>query len=331
MSQLRRDPVTGRWIIVNISNSKTPEQYDLKPQVKKGGTCPFCPGSEKMTPPEIEAVRNKNTKPNTPGWSVRVVSNKFPALTIEGELDNHGIGIYDMSNGIGAHEVIVETTDHYKDLADLSIDEIKDVISKYRSRMSDLEKDPRFKYMLIFKNHGAPAGASLEHTHTQMVALPIVPKRVSEELKGASNYFGYRERCVFCDMIEQETHDKLRVVSENKDFISFCPFVPRFAFETWILPKRHDQNFHSISDEEIKEMAEVLKDTLVRLKKLLKDPPYNFIIHTAPVSDGANDHYHWHLEIMPKLTNVAGFEWGSGFYINQTSPESAAKYLKEVK
>lgn len=329
MSQFRRDPITGRWIIVDISEPKAPEAFGLKPQVKTGGLCPFCPGNEKMTPPEIEAIRYGNTTPNAPGWSVRVVSNKFPALRIEGNLDRHGIGIYDMSDGVGAHEVIIESPDHNRDLADLSQGEIRNVIFKYRSRSLDLEKDPRFKYILIFKNHGAQAGASLEHSHTQLVALPIVPKRVAEELKGAEDYFNYKERCVFCDMITQEIQDKVRVVSENANFIAFCPFVPRFAFETWILPKIHDQHFKSIDDRRVEDFAAILKDTLARIKKVLKDPPYNFIIHAAPIRDGRNEEFHWHLEIMPTLTKVAGFEWGSGFYINPTSPEIAAKYLKE--
>jgi UDPglucose--hexose-1-phosphate uridylyltransferase len=330
MSQLRCDPITGRWIIVNITDPKRPEGFDLKPQVKTGGTCPFCMGNEKMTPPEVEAIRNPDTGRDTTGWSVRVVPNKFPALKIEGNLDNRGIGIYDMSNGVGAHEVIVETPDHSKDLGDLTEDEIRNVIFKYRSRMLDLEKDIRFRYMLIFKNHGPQAGASLEHTHTQIVALPIVPKRVTEELKGAAEYFNYKERCVFCDIIANEKKEKTRVVSENNTFIAICPFVPRFPFETWILPKTHDQHFKSIDDNRVGDMAAILKDTLMRIKKTLNDPPYNFIIHTSPVRDGNNEGYHWHLEIMPKLTRVAGFEWGSGFYINPTSPELAADCLRKA-
>jgi len=330
MSQFRRDPITGRWIIVDITEPKTPETFELHPQTKKGGVCPFCPGNEHMTPPEIEAIRHGNSAPNTPGWMVRVVSNKFPALRIEGNLDRRGIGVYDMCNGVGAHEVIIETPDHYKDLADLSQGEIRNVIFKFRSRSLDLEKDARFRYILIFKNHGAQAGASLEHTHTQLVALPIVPKRVQEELKGAEIYFNYKERCVFCDMIAQEQEDKIRIVSENQNFIAFCPFVPRFAFETWILPKMHDQHFKSIDDRRVDDMAGILKDVLVRIKKVLNDPPYNFIIHTAPIRDGRNEEFHWHLEIMPKLVSVAGFEWGSGFYINPTAPEVAAKYLKDA-
>lgn len=330
MSQLRRDPITGRWIIVNISNPKKPEEFKIHVESKKGGTCPFCAGNEGMTPPEVEAVRKSGNKADTPGWSVRVVPNKYPALEIGGDLEKRAIGIYDMSNGVGAHEVIIETPDHYRDMADLTHKEIEEVIFKYRSRILALEKDPRFKYILIFKNHGQEAGASLEHTHSQLIALPIVPKRVKEELRGAVNYFNYRERCVFCDMIAQELQDKMRVISENEHFISFCPFVPRFAFETWIIPKIHSQNFRSIDDRCIEDMAVILKDTLMRLKVTLKDPPYNFIIHTAPVRDGVNEEFHWHLEVMPKLTNVAGFEWGSGFYINETSPEFAAKCLREA-
>ncbi|MFC1667340.1 galactose-1-phosphate uridylyltransferase [Candidatus Omnitrophota bacterium] len=329
MSQLRRDPITGRWIIVNISNPKKPQEFVLHGQVKAGGVCPFCAGNENMTPPEVEAIRDASSKPDTSGWSVRIVPNKFPALEIDGGVDSRGIGVYDMLNGVGAHEVIIETPDHYRDLADLTENEIKHVIFKYRSRSLNLEKDHRFKYILIFKNHGEEAGASLEHTHTQLVALPIIPKRVKEELKGAFKYFGYRERCVFCDMIAQELQDGARVISENEHFVAFCPFVSRFAFETWLLPKTHNQNFNAIDDKRVEDMAAILKDVLVRLKNCLKDSPYNFIIHTAPVRNGLNEEFHWHLEIMPKLTNVAGFEWGSGFYINPTSPELAAKYLRE--
>lgn len=330
MSQLRRDPITGRWVVVAITESKKPSDFDLGPQTKKGGVCPFCPGNEKMTPPEIEAIRDLRTKPNTPGWTVRVVSNKFPALKIEGSLDKRGIGIFDMSNGVGAHEVIIEHIDHQKDLADLSQYDIRDVISKYKSRSLDLENDNRFKYILIFKNHGEAAGASLEHSHTQLVALPIVPKRVKEELKGAVNYFRYKERCVFCDMVAQELQEKERIITENQNFLAFCPFVPRFPFETWIVPTVHNPEFNKVDDAAIYDMAGILKDVLVRLKNVLNDPAYNFIIHTAPIRDGSNEEFHWHLEIMPKLTNVAGFEWGSGLYINPTSPELAAKYLREL-
>jgi len=331
MPELRKDPIIGRWVIISTERAKRPKDFKISHTDKKEGLCPFCTGNEKMTPPELEAVRDSNTKPDTPGWSVRVVPNKFPAFEMKGNLDKRSIGLYDVCDGVGAHEVIIETPDHDKDLADLTESYIKDVIFKYRTRSLYLEKDPRVKYILIFKNHGEAAGASLEHTHSQLITLPIIPKRVNEELKGASDYFSEKKKCVFCDMIQQESQDRVRIISQSKNFIAFCPFASRFAFETWIMPKTHNHDFNSIDDKKVGGLASILKDSLIRLKKVLNDPAYNFIIHTAPVRDGVNKEFHWHIEIMPKLTNVAGFEWGSGFYINPTSPEVAAKHLREVK
>jgi UDPglucose--hexose-1-phosphate uridylyltransferase len=182
---------------------------------------------------------------------------------------------------------------------------------------------------MVFKNFGAAAGASLEHPHTQIIALPMVPKNVMEEIKGAHDYFDYRERCVFCDIIKQEMQEKERVILENKYFLSFCPFVSRFAFEMWIMPKKHQGHFCRMSGEEIAALAAILKETIARLEKIFPHPSYNFIIHSSPVNgEDALEGYHWHIEFMPKLTRVAGFEWGSGFYIVPTSPELAAKYLR---
>ncbi|MFA5356521.1 MAG: galactose-1-phosphate uridylyltransferase [Candidatus Omnitrophota bacterium] len=330
MSELRRDPIGGRWVIVDTDHPSKPEDFEYDPQSWKGGTCPFCPGNETMTPPEIEVFRDPSTQPNTPGWQVRVVSNKFPALQIEGELDRRGLGIYDISNGIGAHEVLIDSPYHNKDLTDLLDHEIEQVITMACRRSLDLAKDKRFKYILIFKNFGASAGASLEHPHTQIIALPMVPKNVMEELKGSKNYYEYRERCLFCDIIKQELREKERVILENKNFLAFCPYVSRFPFETWIIPKKHNSYFCHMQIDEIPDLASILKQTLIRLKKVFSNLPYNFVLHSAPVTneDGI-EYYHWHIEMMPKLTRVAGFEWGSGFYIVLTPPELAAKYLRE--
>jgi len=333
MTQLRRDPITGRWIIIEVENSKKPDEFDLELNQKKGGTCPFCYGSEQMTPPEIEAHRETGTARNTPGWFTRVVPNKFPALRIEGNLDRLGVGVYDRTNGIGAHEVIIETPHHHKELSDLTPEEIYHVLSSYRSRSIDLSKDSRFKYMLIFKNYGQSAGASLEHPHSQLIALPFIPKRVSQELKGAERYYEYRDRCGFCDMVQQELEDKERIVCENTAFIAFAPFVSRFPFECWLLPKDHAADFRELDGNKLLQLAQLVREVLARIKKTLKDPSYNLILHTAPVE---NVHlysglYHWHIEIMPRLTQVMGFEWGTGFYINPTSPEDAARYLKEAE
>jgi len=332
MSELRRDPIVGRWVIVNLDHPTMPDQYEYEKQSWRGGTCPFCYGNEAMTPPEIDSFRDVHTQPNTPGWQVRVVPNKFPALQIEGELKRHGVGIYDMSSGVGAHEVLIESPYHQKDIPDLLNNEVENFLAMYCRRALDLIKDKRFKYIMVFKNFGAAAGASLEHPHTQIIALPMVPKNAAEEIKGAENYFEYRERCIFCDIIRQETQEQERMIFENKHFLSFCPFVSRFPFEIWIVPKKHNCFFCHMPPEEIPSLAAILKDTIGQIKKVFPNLSYNFIVHSAPINgDGGMEGYHWHIEFMPKLTRVAGFEWGSGFYLVPTPPEIAAKLLREAK
>jgi len=329
MGELRRDPIIGRWVIVDTDHPATPEDFHYEQNIYKGGVCPFCYGNEGMTPPEIECFREPGTSANSPGWQVRVIPNKFPALQIEGDLDRRPLGLYDMSNGIGAHEIIIESPYHAKDIPDLLPNEVENYIRMCRNRASDLAKDRRFKYLMFFRNFGPGAGASLEHGHTQLIALPMVPKNVAEEIAGAKNYFDYKERCVFCDMIRQETQEKERVVLENKYFLSFCPFVSRFPFEIWIMPKNHNSYLRSISDDEIKLLAETLRDTISRVKKIFPNLSYNYILHVAPINGDVDvEYYHWHIEFMPKLTQVAGFEWGTGFYIDPITPEQAAKYLK---
>ncbi|MDD5583693.1 MAG: galactose-1-phosphate uridylyltransferase [Candidatus Omnitrophica bacterium] len=333
MPELRKDPIVARWVVVNVEKPYLPRDFNVTPFTWKGDKgCSFCANNEGLTPPEIEAISEIHRQPNTPGWKVRVVPNKFPALKIEGTLDKQAMGIYDMSNGIGAHEVIIENPDHYKGIPELSDTDVEYILKAYRSRSLDLRKDKRFKYLLIFKNVGVEAGASLEHGHSQLIALPMVPKNVKEEVKGSRHYYEYRERCIYCDMIAFEAENgHERIVTENENFISFCPLSGRFSFETWIVPKQHSVDYAEIDDAKIKDLAKILKETLLRLKKVLGEHPYNYIIHTSPVNTDAHFSYHWHIEIMPKLTRVAGFEWGSGFYLVFTPPEVAAKYLREVQ
>jgi UDPglucose--hexose-1-phosphate uridylyltransferase len=331
MPELRKDPIIGRWVIISTERGKRPTDFASVPPAKRSNFCPFCYGNETKTPPEVYSIREPGTHKDTPGWSIRVVPNKFPALQIEGELNRQGEGIYDKMNGIGAHEVIIETPDHDKTISDLDENYIAEVLSTYRERILDLKKDQRFKYIVVFKNHGEAAGASLEHTHTQLVAMPIIPKRVIEEIEGARRYYDFKERCVFCDIVAQEINDDVRVVSSNESFLAIEPFAARFPFETWILPKTHEPAFEEIGRNEIMHLARLLKEILSKINAALNNPPYNFILHTLPLQGDNRNWYHWHLEIMPKLTKVAGFEWGSGFYINPTAPEEAARYLREIK
>jgi UDPglucose--hexose-1-phosphate uridylyltransferase len=284
-----------------------------------------------MTPPEIQAHRHEKTIPNTPGWQVRVVPNKFPALQIEGTLDRRGLGIFDLSNGIGAHEVIIETPYHNKDIADLELNEVEMILDMYCQRSKDLEKDKRFKYIMIFKNYGTAAGASLDHNHSQLIALPMIPKNVLEEITGATEYYEFRERCIFCDMIHQELSEGDRILAQNNNFVAFCPYVSRFPYEIWLMPKNHKLFYCEITKDEVEELAKILREVLLRMKIALNDPPYNFIIHTSPVDGEERPGYHWHIEIMPRLSRIAGFEWGTGFYAVGTPPEVAIKYLRDAK
>jgi UDPglucose--hexose-1-phosphate uridylyltransferase len=330
MPELRKDPVVGRWVIIATERGKRPSDFGKEEEPKTGGVCPFCAGHENTTPPEILAYREKGTEPNQPGWRVRVVSNKFPALRIEGDLTRVGEGIYDKMTGVGAHEVVIETPDHSKTLPDLDIKQVEETLSACCERIEDLRKDIRMQYVLVFKNHGIRAGASLEHSHTQLIATPIVPKSVQEELAGSKSYFGYKERCIFCDIIRQELQDTRRLVADNDEFISIEPYAARFPFETWILPKRHRTSFERVRTERIDLLAEILRETMRRINGALARPPYNIVFHTGPLATPELDYYHWHLEIMPRLTRVAGFERGSGFYINPTPPEEAAAFLRDL-
>ena len=331
MPELRKDPVTGRWVIISTRRRKRPNDFRIERSVPVAGAyCPFCPGREDLTPPEVLAYR-QGSAPNTPGWDLRVIPNKFPALQVEGTLDREGEGIFDRMNGIGAHEVIVEHPDHAKTLATMSETEIERILWAFRERVLDLKRDRRFRYILIFKNHGAPAGASLEHSHSQLIALPIVPDFVREELDGAKLHFGAKERCVFCDILRQEIAADRRVIQEDADIVAISPYAPRFPFETWILPRRHGARFEDAPRQEYEGLARMLKAVLARMNRTLEQPSYNLIIHSAPFSEEAGDYYHWHVELMPKLTRTAGFEWGTGFYINPTSPEEATAVLRHAR
>ena len=330
MSELRRDPIIGRWNIIETDAPAGPADFEIEHQAIGAAKCPFCYGNEGMTPPEIYVLRPPQTAPNSGGWTLRVVANKFPALKIEGDLARRGLGVYDLCNGVGAHEVIVESPDHRRQMSDLSIEELTEVITAFQRRSLDLRGDRRLKYTLIFKNYGLAAGASLEHSHSQLIALPIVPKRVQEELSGCEKYFEFRDRCPYCDMIAQEIQETDRLVCENRSFIAHCPFMSSFPFETWILPKEHRADFAKISPQIAGDFARMLREVLMRMKVVLSDPPYNFIIHTAPIESYEREAYHWHLELIPKLVKVAGFEWGTGFYLNPTPPELAAKALREA-
>jgi UDPglucose--hexose-1-phosphate uridylyltransferase len=324
--------VTGRWVIISTERRKRPNDFRVERATAIGrDQCPFCPGREDMTPLEVLAYRQNGGPPNSPGWDIRVVPNKFPALKVEGSLDREGDGMFDRMNGIGAHEVIIETPAHDRTFSSMSEPEIERALWAFRERILDLKQDRRLRYILVFKNQGAAAGATLEHPHSQLIALPIVPDIVREEIEGARRHFKDKERCVFCDIIRQELAAGRRVIQENADIVALSPYAPRFPFETWFLPRRHGARFEHAARHEFENLARLLKAVLMRVDRALEAPAYNLIIHTAPFSDEMDDIYHWHVELMPKLTRTAGFEWGTGFYINPTSPEEATRVLSSVR
>lgn len=337
MPELRRDPILGRWIIIATERAKRPHDFKRMPEPPEDKNCPFCEGAESQTPPEIFAIRQDLATKDQPGWEVRVVPSISPLLQVNGEMHRKGWGLYDILEPVGAHEVIIETPQHIANIADLEQVQIVKVITTWLERSSELEKNPYVKYVMIFKNYGWQAGEGrIRHCRSFLIATPVTPKRVKEELDGAKQYFNYKDRCIFCDIIRQELDFPDRVVFQSLHFLVIAPFASRFPFELWILPKRHCCDFYRCDKDEVNDLAFILKRVFSRLKEILNDPPYNFIIHTAPFRKREktgywktiNEDYHWHIEIIPRLTLVAGFEWGTGFYINPTPPEEAAKFLK---
>ena len=327
MPDLRKDPVTGRWVIISTDRARRPSDFTRSRVLPKtNGICPFCAGHEDKTPPEILSYRENGGNQ----WNVRVVPNKFPALRVEGLLDREGEGLYDRMTGIGAHEVIIESPEHKVSLAELPEKRVEDLFWAFRDRILDLKRDARLRYILLFKNHGEAAGASLEHSHSQLIALPVVPIQVQEEIDGGRRYYSFKERCVFCDIVRQESSEGSRVILETDEIIVVAPYAPRFPFETWVLPRTHSSHFETAHPSLIQSLAWAVRSTIRKLEKALEYPSYNFLIHTSPIQEGPLAHYHWHLEIIPRVTRVAGFEWGAGFYINPTPPEESAQFLRDA-
>lgn len=291
-----------------------------------------------MTPAEIVAYRPQTTRRDTPGWSVRAIPNQFAALRIEGKFDRRGEGLYDMMNGVGAHEVIIESPMHNAAFGDYPLAKIEEILAMYRHRMQDLMRDQRFRHIQIFRNYGELAGASVPHPHSQVVALPMTPVPVREELQHAYDYWNLKERCIFCDMISQDTQSE-RVIFANHEFVSLEPFAARHAFETWIFPKEHTSSYHTISDSALTSLAEALKYSMMSIDQAMARPPFNLVLHTAPVqpekayhSSNAKvtDHYHWHIELIPRAMRAGGFQFGTGIHVNPVLPENAAEYLRTV-
>ena len=333
MPQLRQDPTTKEWVIIATERSKRPDNFKKiklspeKPPYKED--CPFCPGNEHLTPHETLAYR-KGGPADSKGWWVRVIPNKFPALSPEGSLERkEEKGFFRMMDGLGIHEVVIESPIHNQLLPLMEDKQVEEILLAYRERYLALREDPRIKLIIIFKNHGEAAGTSLDHTHSQLVGTAVVPSNIRKKLEEAARYYDDHGRCVYCDSIQEELNFGKRLVMDTEKFVVLQPFASRLPFETWIIPKEHQASFGLISMEDSKRFAKILKTTLFKLYSKLNNPDYNFVIHTAPIKDEGEDYYHWHLQITPRLTTPAGFEMGSGIYINVSLPEETAQFLRE--
>jgi len=341
MSELRHDLLARRWVIIASERSRRPNEFVVQREAPTSpSACPFCPGNEARTPAEILRVAGDGVATGSRPWAVRVFPNKYPALAIEGETERRAVGIYDRQRGVGAHEVIVDTPDHEVDMAAMDPAHLERVLSVYQERLRDLYKDPRFKYALIFKNHGAAAGATLQHSHTQIIATPVTPRAIAIELTLSREHFFHKTRCLYCDILNQELETGDRIVALDEHYAVLAPYASRFPFETMVIPRRHGHSFADEPRASLTALARRLKDLLTRLKSVLRDPPYNFVLHTSPNvrAQGRRgdywytlqDDFHWHIEVLPRLTQVAGFEWGTGLFINPTAPEDAAGYLRDA-
>jgi UDPglucose--hexose-1-phosphate uridylyltransferase len=330
MSVIRRNPITGRWVIFSD---------EAGPPPPTDGRCPFCEGNEALTPHEIIAWGRDGREHDSEGWSVRVVPNAHPLLRIESRLELFAEGMYDAASGTGAHEVIIETPEHKRSLAELPRDQVARVLAAYAERINDLKGDKRFRCIFIFKNQGAEAGAGLPgHAHSQVIGLPVTPKAFKEILVGARQHFLIKERCVFCDILQEEMDMGARLVEVTEHFAALEPYASRHPFETWILPRRHGPDFEAVTDAERDDLAGLLISVLGRLEKVLPRPAYNLFLYSGPNRKTNPDRwktlaadFHWHIEILPRLFYEAGFEVGSGLFANAVTPETAAKVLREAE
>jgi len=334
MPELRQNPATKEWVIIAAERARRPNhQVKLKRNYipQEGDECPFCPGHEHMTPPEILSYRTYETEPNSPGWRIRVIPNKYSALVPDGEPKRSKAQLFfPHMNGIGDHEVIIESPEHDKTIATMAPEQVEEIFRAYSQRYKELVKDPKYEMIIIFKNHGMNAGTSLRHPHSQVIATPITPMHIRHRVEEAMRYFDDNGDCVYCEMLKKEKKAKERVILETESYLCFSPYAARSPYEIWMMPKKHRSSFEDIPEEEIKELAYAMRRALLRIYRFLNDPDFNYIIFSAPCHEKDGEYSHWYIQIIPRISSVAGFELGSGIYINTVPPEKAAAELRQT-
>lgn len=330
MPELRQNPLSKDWVIIATERAKRPHDLANKRDDRKqlpphSATCPFCPGNEQMAPPaSMQIVRDGQ-------WQVRVVPNKFAALSPEGELFRRTDGLKRIVSGVGVHEVIVETPQHNLTTALLNQDDAELILQCYQERYLTISRDPRVDLITIFKNHGSSAGTSLEHPHSQLIATPIISPEIRRRMEDAMRFYDDEGQCLFCKVMAEELADGVRVVHETEHFVAFIPYASLSPFSMWIFPRRHMASFGQIHEEEISDLSCILQNVLAKLYYGLGDPDFNYVVRSAPSENRYSRYYHWYVSLIPRLTKIAGFELGSGMYINVTLPEENAAFLRKVE
>jgi UDPglucose--hexose-1-phosphate uridylyltransferase len=330
MSELRQNIITREWVIIAKERARRPDELvrpkqQTPPLAAFDSHCPFCPGNEGMSADEKYRIADRE------GWKVRVVTNKFPALSQEGDRIRRIDGVFRSMSGVGFHEVVIEHRRHDLSPALYSVGELATVLAAFRQRYIQMRKDPRVEAIIIFKNHGESAGTSLQHPHTQIAATPIVPAQIRHRLDEAIRFFDETGECVFCTTLRRELEDRVRIVASTDSFVAFIPYAALSPFHLWIFPVRHCSSFDGIEDSEITDLAAMLHTVLGKLYHGLNDPDYNFSIRSIPAREGQREYFHWYLTVIPRIARTAGFEIGSGMYINTTLPEESASFLRTAR
>lgn len=328
MQELRLNLITREWVVIAKERAKRPEDFRVRTERMAlppySETCPFCPGNEGRTPLETYSIKDEK------GWRVRVMPNKFSALSRDGERRRENGGIKRTLSGVGIHEVIVETPSHDMTIALLPVSQIEDVLRVYRDRFIEAYKDPRVEHVIIFRNQGERAGTSLEHPHSQLVGIPVTPIQVRMRVDEAMRFFDDTGDCLMCKTLREELDDKTRIIMETNHFIAFIPYAALSPFHIWIFPKRHTPSFAAITDEEMADLAKVMKTTLGKIYYGLDNPDFNYTIRSMRPVTGNVEFFHWYLTIIPRVSQTSGFEMGSGMYINMALPEASAEFLRSI-
>lgn len=329
MSELRRDPLLRRWVIIAPERRADLITRRLTPRPMVQETpCPFCPGNEHLNPQEIYVARVGATAANPQGWAVRITPDQRPLLRIEGRVERRAVGLFDLMSATGAHELVTDTSEHDAQWADFDLAQMGRLLRSYLVRYNDLRKDPRFRHTVIMKNYGAP-WSRYPHQHSHIVAMPFIPRRIDDEFLGAREYYRLKERCGFCDGLREEEACQERIVAANSEFVALAPFASGFPFEIWVLPRRHMPDFGGLGERDLPALAAIFQETMSKLRTTLQDPHFSLALHSGPLNGEHSDEFHWHWELIPHLSGELGMEWATGVYFNPIAPEDAAACLRE--